>query len=168
MSDITIREATSSDFADVAAMHYPVWRESWAGVLPANVLDALTSPQRWAVLLYPRNLRRPGWSMWLAEAAGAPLGMTIFGPDADEPECVELDALYIAASRQRHGIGARLLEQVLSSAAGRDVVLWCAQANGRARRFYEKNDFRPDGRTLVWEPVPGVRVPHLGYRLTRR
>lgn len=168
MGDIVIREATPADFSDVAAMHYPVWRDSWAGVLPANVLDVLTSPQRWAVLLYPRDLNRPGWSMWLAEAGGTPLGMTIFGPDPEDPERVELDALYIAAPRQRDGLGTRLLERVLSFAAGRDVVLWCAKTNARARRFYEKNDFRPDGRTLDWEPVPGLTVPHLGYRLTRR
>ncbi len=49
-----------------------------------------------------------------------------------------------------------------------DVVLWCAEANGLARRFYEKNDFHLDGRTLDWEPVPGVKVAHLGYRLKRR
>ncbi|OBJ73967.1 GNAT family N-acetyltransferase [Mycobacterium colombiense] len=167
MADITIREATPTDFADVAAMHYPVWRQSWSGVLPAEVLDVLTSPKRWAVLLYPRDLSRPGWRMWVAEAGGQLLGMTIFGPDPDDPERLELDALYISQASQRHGVGGLLLAKALNSDP-RDVVLWCAEANGVARRFYEKNGFHLDGRTLDWEPVPGVKVPHLGYRLRRR
>lgn len=168
MADITIREATSTDFADVAAMPCPVWRQSWSGVLPDRVFDALTSPKRWAVLLYPRDLSRPGWRMWIAEAGGELLGMTIFGPDPDDLERVELDALYIAQASQHHGVGGLLLAQVLNSDPCGDVVLWCAEANGVARRFYEKNDFHVDGRTLDWEPLPGVKVPHLGYRLRRR
>ncbi|OBK61033.1 GNAT family acetyltransferase [Mycobacterium colombiense] len=168
MADITIREATPTDFADVAAMHYPVWRQSWSGVLPAEVLDVLTSPKRWAVLLYPRDLSRPGWRMWVAEAGEQLLGMTIFGPDPDDPERLELDALYISQASQRHGVGGLLLAKALNSDPRGDVVLWCAEANGVARRFYEKNDFHLDGRTLDWEPVPGVKVPHLGYRLRRR
>ncbi|MEB4212104.1 GNAT family N-acetyltransferase [Mycobacterium sp. 94-17] len=149
-------------------MHYSVWRQSWSGVLPTEVLDTLTSPQRWAMLLYPRNLRRPGWRMWIAEAGGQPCGMTIFGPDPDDPERIQLDALYIVQASQRHGIGRLLLAHVLDSDPRGDVALWCAQANGVARRFYEKNDFHLDGRTLEWEPVPGLKVPHLGYRLRRR
>lgn len=168
MADIIIRQATPDDFAPVAEMHYLVWRRSWEGVLPADALDGLTTPTRWAVLLYPSSVSRRGWSMWLAEAAGAPLGMTLFGPDPQDPTRIELDALYIAAPCQRQGIGVRLLDKVRSAAGARDIVLWCAEANGLARRFYEKNDFRPDGRTLDWEPVPGLRVAHLGYRLTRR
>jgi GNAT superfamily N-acetyltransferase len=168
MADITLREATPIDFADVAAMHYPVWRQSWAGVLPAQVLDALTSPERWAVLLYPRDLSRQGWRMWIAESGGQLLGMTIFGPDPDDPERLELDALYISQASQRHGIGRLLLAKALGCDPHCDVVLWCAEANAVARLFYEKNDFHPDGRTLDWEPVPGVKVPHLGYRLRRR
>lgn len=168
MADLTIREATPTDFAEVAAMHYSVWRQSWCGIVPEQVLDGLTSPKTWAVLLYPRDLGRPGWRMWIAEAGGQLLGMALFGPDPDDPERLELDALYISQASHRHGVGGALLAKVLSSEPRRDVVLWCAEANGIARRFYEKNGFRLDGRTMDWEPAPGVKVPHLGYLLRRR
>ena len=168
MADITIREAASADFADVATMHYSVWRQSWSGVVPDQVLDGLTSPKTWAVLLYPQDLRRPGWQMWIAESGGRLIGMTIFGPDPDAPERVELDALYISQASQRQGVGGVLLAKVLDLNPCGDVVLWCAKANGVARRFYERNDFHLDGRTMDWEPRPGVKVPHLGYRLKRR
>ncbi|OBG33414.1 GNAT family N-acetyltransferase [Mycobacterium sp. E3198] len=166
-SDIAIREATPDDFAEVAAMHYPVWRRSWAGILLPQVLDLLGPPKRWVAEIYPQSLQRRGWRMWVAEAGGRTLGVTIFGPDSDQPEDLLVDALYVAEESQRHGIGARMLGEVLGSHPSGDVILWCAEQNDRARRFYEKNNFRVDGRTLDWEPLPGIKVAHLGYRLKR-
>jgi GNAT superfamily N-acetyltransferase len=166
-SDIAIREATPDDFADVAAMHYPVWRRSWAGILLPQVLDLLGPPKRWVEEIYPQSLQRHGWRMWVAEADGRTLGVAIFGPDADRPEDLLVDALYIAEENQRHGIGRRMLDEVLGSHPSGDVILWCAEQNAKARRFYEKNNFRVDGRTLEWEPLPGIKVAHVGYRLKR-
>ncbi|BBZ74496.1 hypothetical protein MPRS_55890 [Mycobacterium paraseoulense] len=168
LSDVTIRRAGPNDFARVAEMHYPVWRQSWTGILPDSTLDVLGSPRRWAILAYPRILQRRGWSMWVAESASGTIGMTIFGPDPANPEQVELDSLYVAAECQRHGVGRRLLATALAECPSGDVVLWCAERNAHARTFYERNGFHVDGRTLDWEPLPGVKVAHLGYRLNRR
>ncbi|OBF99715.1 GNAT family acetyltransferase [Mycobacterium sp. 852014-52450_SCH5900713] len=168
VGDITIRQAGPADLANVAEMHYPVWRQSWAGILPDATLDVLGSPRRWAVLAYPRILQRRNWSMWVAESGSATIGMTIFGPDPANPEQVELNSLYIAAECQRRGVGERLLATALAESPSVDVVLWCAERNTQARTFYEKNDFHADGRTMDWEPLPGIKVAHLGYRLSRR
>ena len=166
--DIRIREATPDDFADVAEMHYPVWRRSWAGILTPPLLDILGPPKRWVAEIYPNTLNRRGWRMWVAESSGRTLGVAIFGPDADERDAVQIDALYIADESQRHGIGGRMLDEILSTHPAGDVILWAAEKNDKARRFYEKNDFRVDGRTLDWEPLPGIKVAHVGYRLRRR
>jgi GNAT superfamily N-acetyltransferase len=167
-SDIRIREAKPDDYADVAEMHYPVWRRSWTGILTSPVLDILGPAKRWVAEIYPQSLNREGWSMWLAESDGQTIGVTIFGPDAADPDHLLIDALYVTEESQRHGVGGRLLDIAMSTHPSGDVVLWCAEKNGRARRFYENRDFRIDGRTLDWEPLPGVIVPHVGYRLTRR
>ncbi|OBI11446.1 MULTISPECIES: GNAT family N-acetyltransferase [unclassified Mycobacterium] len=166
--DIRIREATPDDFADVAEMHYPVWRRSWDGILTPPLLDILGPPKRWVAEIYPHTLNRDGWRMWVAESGGRTLGVAIFGPDPDERGAVQIDALYIADESQRHGIGRRLLDEILSAHPSGDVILWAAVRNDKARRFYEKNNFRVDGRTLDWEPLPGIKVAHVGYRLTRR
>jgi GNAT superfamily N-acetyltransferase len=165
--DIRIREAKPKDFAKVAEMHYPVWRQSWTGILADFVLDLL-GPKGWATETYPQILNRHGWSMWIAESGGKTLGMTIFGPDSANPDHVQVDALYIAEESQRHGIGGRLLNQALRANPSSDVILWCAEQNGKARSFYEKKNFQIDGRTLDWEPLPGIHVAHVGYRLRRR
>ncbi len=167
-SDINVRAAKPDDFARVAEMHYAVWRRSWAGILTDPLLDILGPPKRWVAEIYPQNLNRRGWAMWIAESGGHTIGVTIFGPDEAEPESIQIDALYIADDRQRHGIGGRLLDTVLSLNLSNDVILWCAERNAKARRFYEKNNFRADGRTLDWQPLPGIKVAHVGYRLSRR
>ncbi|MGE2814634.1 N-acetyltransferase family protein [Mycobacterium heidelbergense] len=164
---IRIREATPADFAPVARMHYRVWRQSWSGILADHLLDLLGSPRRWAAENYPQDLSRPGWSMWLAEADGKTLGMTIFGPDEVNPEDLQIDALYTAEESQRRGIGGRLLDTAVRANRSGDVILWCAEKNCKAREFYERRNFRLDGRTLVWKPLPDVPVPHVGYRLYR-
>lgn len=167
-ANLTTRAAAPADFGHVAQMHYPVWRESWAGIVPAHLLDQLGSPRRWAILAYPRLVSRPGWAMWLAESGGHTLGMTLFGPAPDDSGLIQIDSLYVAKHSQRHGIGQRLLEVVLDSNPAADVVLWCAERNAAARRFYEAQNFEADGRTHDWAPAPGVTVAHLGYRLRRR
>ena len=167
-SDIRIREAKPDDYAGVAAMHYEVWRRSWAGILSPPLLDILGPAKRWVAEIYPQSLSRRGWSMWIVESGGRTIGVTIFGPDSADPDHLLIDALYIDEESQRHGVGGRLLDEVVTSHPAGDIVLWCAEKNDKARRFYEKNDFRIDGRTLDWEPLPGVVVPHVGYRLRRR
>jgi GNAT superfamily N-acetyltransferase len=166
-SDIRIREAKPSDFAKVAEMHYPVWRQSWAGILADYMLDILGTPKHWATQTYPENLSRGGWTMWIAESGGKILGMTMFGPDRASPDQLQIDALYTAQEGQRLGIGGRLLNKAVRSNPSGDVILWCADKNHKARQFYEKNNFQLDGRTFVWKPLPGVTVPHVGYRLSR-
>lgn len=80
-SNIRIRAAKPIDFPKVAAMHYPVWRQSWTGILDPYLLDMIGSPKLWVEESYPQSLKRGGWSMWIAESGGQPIGMTMFGPD---------------------------------------------------------------------------------------
>ena len=164
-SDIRIRQAKPIDFAQVAEMHYPVWRESWTGILADYMLDMLGTPKRWATVVYPQDLSRPGWSMWIAESRGKTVGMTIFGPDSANPDHLQIDALYTAAECRHLGVGGRLLNKAVRSNPSGDVILWCAEKNRKARQFYEGKNFQLDGRTFIWKPLPGVTVPHVGYRL---
>lgn len=166
-SDIRIREAKPKDYARVAAMHYPAWRQSWKGIVATHVLDMIGTPRTWVDTLYPTTLKRGGWSMWTAEARGKLLGMILFGPDLSNPNDIQIDALYISDEHQRHGIGGLLLNKALRVFPDNDMILWCADKNQKARDFYEKKGFELDGRTYSWKPLPGVSVPHVGYRLYR-
>jgi len=56
-----------------------------------------------------------------------------------------IDHLYVHPSRQRHGLGSRLLAQ--AQAASDSLHLWTFQCNEGARRFYEKHGFRIERQT---------------------
>jgi GNAT superfamily N-acetyltransferase len=167
--DIRIRQAKPKDFAKVAEMHFPVWRKSWDGMLADYMIDLIATPTLWATRTYPETLSRSGWAMWIAESgSGKTLGMTIFGPDGTNPGDVLIDALYTAPESQGLGVAGRLLNKASHAQPSGDVVLWCAEKNLKGREYYEKKGFQLDGRTLVWKPLPGVTVPHVGYRLKRQ
>lgn len=166
-SDVKIRRAEPKEFAKVAQMHFPVWKQSWAGIIEDYMLDVMATPKWWAEVKYPEAVNLPGWGLWVAEARNKMLGMTIFGPDSTAADTLRLEALYTAEAAQQLGVGVRLLNKVVRSNPSSDVILWCAEKNDKARRFYEKHDFQLDGRSYIWKPLPGVTVPHVGYRLFR-
>ncbi len=166
-SDVKIRRAEPKEFAKVAQMHFPVWKASWAGIIEDYMLDVMATPKWWAEVKYPEAVNLPGWGLWIAEARNKMLGMTIFGPDSTTTYTLRLEALYTAEAAQQLGIGVRLLNKALRSNPSSDVILWCAEGNDKARQFYEKHNFQLDGRSYIWKPLPGVRVPHVGYRLFR-
>ena len=67
-------------------------------------------------------------------------------------ETGELYALYVAPAHWSTGAGRALTDAALDGlrAAGyRRVVLWTLTENARARRFYDKAGFAPDGATNV-------------------
>ncbi|CAM4221095.1 putative acetyltransferase [Mycobacterium basiliense] len=164
---ISIRQAEPADYEDVARMHYPSWRLSYRGIMTPEMLD-LFDWQRWIDEEYPRRLSRPGWAMWLAESGDHIVGMSIFGPEDDHPDRLEIDSLYVAAEKPRRGIGSLLLDHALGTEPANDAVLWCAEKNYRARRFYQKKGFQRDGRSFVWTLVPGILdIPQIGFTLHR-
>ena len=110
-SDVKIRRAGPNDFAKVAEMHYPVWRQSWNGILEDYLVDVIGNAERWATVSYPEAVNRPDWGMWVAEARNKILGMTIFGPDTATADTLRLEALYTAEAAQQLGIGVRLLNK---------------------------------------------------------
>lgn len=71
----------------------------------------------------------------------------------------ELYAIYLTPAWWSAGLGRALTDAVLAElrAAGyRQVVLWTLTGNARARRFYQKAGFTPDGATNVLAGLGGV------------
>ncbi|PVE04401.1 hypothetical protein Y717_12155 [Streptomyces scopuliridis RB72] len=63
------------------------------------------------------------------------------------------------------GTGRALLDELTARAAGagyQDMRLWVLAGNERARRFYAKAGFAPDGAAEAFE-VGGVSVPEVRY-----
>jgi GNAT superfamily N-acetyltransferase len=101
------------------------------------------------------------------------VGYASFGPELDvfapwphpvspagqQGQVGELYALYVHPAWWSTGTGRGLMDHVLArvSRAGYPcVLLWVLERNARARTFYERAGFRPDGASHVLEGLGGV------------
>ncbi|MCZ4101910.1 MULTISPECIES: GNAT family N-acetyltransferase [Streptomyces] len=146
-----VRVMTGDDIDAVSAIRVRGWQSAYAGIVPQGYLDAMSAPEDAA--------RRREWFAHdtgrvenLVSADGTEVtGWAAHGPyrgDDAEPGDGELYAIYVRPDRIGTGAGRALIGAVLARAADRDfprLRLWVLADNARARRFYEKAGFVPDG-----------------------
>ena len=173
---VELRRATVADLPAIAEIRVRSWQRAYAGMIPAEYLAAL-SPRTELIRRY-RTFYAADRTMdeYVAVLAGAVVGWAAVGPyrgsgpadptDPTERRAGEVGAIYLHPDHWSRGIGEALMWHVLAALAalGRDpVLLWVLAENTRARRFYERIGFRPDGATQEY-PVAGVSLPELRYR----
>jgi RimJ/RimL family protein N-acetyltransferase len=92
-------------------------------------------------------LQDPQFTPLVAEADGEIVGVANVGPARDEPDAGELFTIYVLPSWWGTEVGQRLLERAHGELSGKyaEGVLTVLAANGRARRFYERNGWTLDG-----------------------
>jgi GNAT superfamily N-acetyltransferase len=158
---ILVRSAEFEDARGIAEVHVQAWREAYAHLIPAEALARLSVDQR--ELRWKELLAIPGSVTFVATDDGRVVGFATSAPgrDEDSPRELELPSIYVLASHYGTGAGQQLLDAAL---AGMPAYLWVADDNPRARAFYERNGFRPDGATKVG-PVAGTNI--LETRLVR-
>lgn len=151
MDEVTFRWATEADVAAGVALHRRCWQEAYAPIVDAAVLDARLAEvgvfeQRW------RDGLASGPPRLLAVAPdGSLVGFAGHGPARSEGDAeTELQGLYVLAAWHGRGVGQALLDRVLTDAS---CSLWVLEDNARARAFYARNGFAPDGTRKVWPPV---------------
>ena len=143
-------------------MHYASWREAYAAFLPADFWGE-TTERRW-ISSWAARLQSPqaGTTTWIADGDGEVFGFAEAGParqnlTAGAPvRDRELWSLYLRASEYGSGLADRLLEAVLPGRA--PAELWVFEANGRARRFYARHGFQPDGARHQFGPELGQQA----------
>lgn len=77
----------------------------------------------------------------------------------------EIVSLYLLPSYIGRGFGKPLLEAAVAALAGqgyRDAFLWVLEENRRARAFYKRMGFRPDGICRA-DVIGGKAVRELAY-----
>ena len=166
---VVVREARPDDLTAVAAVFLACWRGSYAGFLPADVIDAYDDPS--ARALWRRTLSDPSADavVFVAEQVGrGVLGVIRIGTDPDEPTAGHVYSLYVHPDTQGLGVGSRLLATA-DARFGRDGVdeatLWVFAANAAARGFYSRLGWQPDGAERV---KPQYGEPELRLRRTLR
>jgi GNAT superfamily N-acetyltransferase len=157
--EAVVRPAVLADAAELAACHIACWREAYAHLLSAAFLSGLDV-----------DVRRRQWEGWLAApgagthwvalVGGSVVGFAGARASRDDPPVreVELWGLYLRAAHHGCGLGQALLDAAVGD---QPCSLWVAEDNPRARAFYARNGFVPDGARMVepaWEGLAEVRL----------
>jgi GNAT superfamily N-acetyltransferase len=178
---VVIRSASAADAAQVAAVMRDSWFAAYDGIIPLAIIDQATAPDGGARIRQSFRIRP--WQRMIAAVTGGPapaskaaeiVGYASFGPERDvlgmpwphprtqagrDGQVAELYALYVHPDWWSTGTGRALMDQVLLKvrvAGYRHVTLWVLEANARARRFYQRAGFAPDGARHELEDLAGV------------
>jgi ribosomal protein S18 acetylase RimI-like enzyme len=160
MSDvrtIRLREATREDAAGIARVRGEGWRTAYAGIIAAEILDAIDESADTARFA-GRIGTEPDVHLLVAELDGEVVGFCTYGPDRDEPSSGrgEIYALYVSPGVWRSGAGTILIQAAVSDCRDRGITeirLWTLTDNSQARDFYARRGFLADGTE---RGVPGL------------
>lgn len=136
----------ATDARAVAEVHVGAWRDAYRGQMSDATLDGLDVDARedlWR--------RADMGTVFVSTLEGVLQGFVCVGVSRDEDTDAtghELYALNLRASAWGTGMGVALLrtgESAMREAGADAATLWVLETNARARRFYEREGWRPDG-----------------------
>jgi RimJ/RimL family protein N-acetyltransferase len=167
-----VRRAEPEDARALAEVHVRAWQEAYPGLVPQAYLDALSVEERarqWSRMLAATDWPRCGTFVLEADDGGVAGFVHLRRSEDDDAtdEVGEVTALYLRAAAWGRGGGRALLAAALSefAAAGRTrATLWVLGTNERARRFYERCGWVPDGAEKVHDWVSFV-ADDVRYRI---
>lgn len=162
-----LRPPTLEDCQELGRVHMAVWRDAYAGIMPADYLAGLSDERSAA-----------GWRDQLSRAAGSPArtllvvdpdgrvaGFGSAGPSRDEdaPTDWELYVVNLLAHARGTGVADRLLDEVVGD---REATLWVVEDNARARAFYTRRGFVDEGGRSE-HPATGTSEIRMVRRVTQ-
>ena len=155
MSAARIRPATPADAQTIARIHVQAWTETYRGLVPAAMIDALSvdhNARMWATILDQGEQT----VVHVAETETDIVGFGSAGDARSEAlgTTAEVTSIYLLDSVKRRGIGRALFGSLMGALAGRghrSAGLWVLLDNQNTRRFYETMG----GRTGTTRIEPG-------------
>ena len=156
---VELRQARRGDELLVAELHVRSWQEAYNGLMPADFLAALDPRDR--AERYRFESEEGPTTVLAVDCDGHGeeelLGFASFGRSRDDdlPDHGEIGALYVDPTRHRGGVGRLLMAEArrrLAADGYQQAFLWVLRGNERARSFYEREGWRPDGASRVEEP----------------
>ncbi len=138
---IVIKEMESDDeIKGKAYVHYKSWHEAYKGIVSDEYLDKMTV-EKCEELSYKWRDR-----VITAKDNGRVVGFVGYGESSELQGYGEIFALYVLSEYYGTGVGQMLFDAASEKLAEYPhKCLWVLKENKRARRFYEKNGFYPDG-----------------------
>ncbi|MCL2455904.1 MAG: GNAT family N-acetyltransferase [Micrococcales bacterium] len=167
-AEVEVRVATVDDAAAIATVHVRSWQSGYAGIVPASYLDALdpeTATERWRQWL----AAGPADDVvtWVVTSGSKVVGFASVGPARDEDARRserEVYSIYLVPEAWGFGAARELMRTVINE-IGEDapLSLWVVADSARARQFYRRHGFSPDGVEEIRERG-GVDLTEVRYR----
>lgn len=165
----SIRCAQLEDAEAIAAVHVTVWKESYTGLVPAEMLASLSVAERadrWRRILGKPDPAIATAAFVACESGGTVVGFSSCGlqRSADLVGAGfggEFQAIYVLHAAQRRGMGRALMGAMARDLTNRGLqggALWVLAGNRPAMNFYdvlggavaaEREDKRDEGTVLA-------------------
>ena len=151
-----IIRATSEHAIDVGYVHAISWHAAYLGMIGEDYLNDHFTPQVRSEI-FKRVIPLAEQEFYIGYKDGQRAGIIVVGKarDKDEGEDTgEVSAIYLLPEFLSKGYGKKLMDfglQRLKDLGFGKAVIWVLKDNERARTFYEKYGFMPDGlqRTII-------------------
>jgi len=148
--NVSFRNATGDDAEALSALGTATFIDTFGHLYQPGDLEIFL--RNHSVDAWAKELADPAFAVRVAELDGKMVGYTKLGPPhlPFEPrgEAAELRQLYVVEEMKGQGIARVLIEWVIDRARERradHLYLSVFTENHRARRFYEKYGFEPEG-----------------------
>lgn len=167
-ADVSVRVGWTDDAAGIALVQVAAWREEYAGVLPAELIDSFDADVFAAA--WHQALSRPTDArnrVLVALERNTVRGYAVTGPspdpDSDPVADGELAELVVAPAHRRAGHGSRLLQACVDTLRAdrfTRATTWLASTDDIRRAFLTAAGWAPDGahRELDLHGDGSVRV----------
>jgi RimJ/RimL family protein N-acetyltransferase len=145
---VTVREARSDDVEAAVRAYESSWDAALAPLLGRRLDDLVPFDERVASFHQGLGKTSADAKVWVAELDGEIVGVAVYA--RADAETGELRALYVVPEAWGTGAAQELMSTALAAmrAGGqRQAILWVVEENARARRFYEREGWSPDGVT---------------------
>jgi GNAT superfamily N-acetyltransferase len=157
-STLTIREARVSDAPTLLGIQRAASLAAFRHIFPS----AQPFPDEGVLQAWRDELASPDVRILIADRDGQPVGAASYAAQ-------RFSQLWVVPEEWGSGAAERLYAEVmrgLKALGGSPCRLWVLENNHRARRFYERHGWKPDGRqkSAKYSPHPNL----LGYSLEMR
>src|SRR5699024_7298794 len=154
LADASVRTGRVSDAPAVGLVQATVWRETFVGRIPQEVLETFEGPAFAAA--WRRSLQDPPsplHRLLVACAGDQVVGFTATGPAESTDDTVaetdgEILVMAVHPDARRDGHGSRLLNAAADTLRAGDrsaVLTWLPAEDERARAFTDSAGLTPDG-----------------------
>lgn len=153
-SVLQLRAGTEADVDDFIRIWRAIWRHSFAAILDADPHDP-----RFIYGMTHADLIPVARRTIAALLDGRVVGFCF-------RDGAHIEDLWVEPSVQGRGIGKELLAAAVMAVARdgyRTATLDCIEANADARRFYEREGWRPAFRFFTWSQSLTVRLPRIRF-----